>query len=56
MVNEQLRRDLEDRIDIAFMHADFLVFKTSNGEELHPLPENRILHPEKMFTLIEELA
>ena len=56
IVDEEQRRMLEDHIDIAFMHADFLVYKTSNGQNLQALPENRILHPEKMFNIIQELS
>lgn len=31
LIDEEQRRMLNEHIDIAFMHADFLVYKTANG-------------------------
>jgi hypothetical protein len=46
--NYQLVAELDKNIDIAFLHADFLVYQTSDGEK-HPLSENKMLSPDEMF-------
>lgn len=54
----QLERELttaylNDKIDIAFLHSDFLVYQTAAGQK-QALPESKTLQPEQMFSIIQK--